>query len=153
AGTIVGAVVAPRLVKALGEARTAGLGALCLAGGLALAIGLPSVASYVVGIGVGGAALGLIFVAYGTAQQLYTPGRLIGRVGAAMGTLMTAAQTVSIAVGAAIVGVVDWRLMFGLTGLTALGCGLALALRPAAAPPVVASIADAPPADDVLLGD
>ena len=91
-----------------------------------------------------GASLGLMFVAFGTAQQLYTPGRLTGRVGAAMGTLMSLSQTISIAIGAIVVGFVDWRLMFGLTALTGLVCGLVLSLRPAPTPAVVASIADSP---------
>jgi len=44
-----------------------------------------------------------------------------------------------------IVGVLDYRLMFGVTAATALACGLAVVLRPAAAPEVVASVADREP--------
>jgi MFS family permease len=146
AGTIVGAVLAPNAVRALGEARTAGAGAIGVALGLTVCIAMPSVPSFVVGLIVIGASLGFIFVAYGTAQQLYTPGRLAGRVGAAMGTLMSFAQTVSIAVGAVIVGFVDWRLMFGLTAATGVACGLVVVMRPASTPAVVASIADQPTA-------
>ena len=36
----------------------------------------------------------------------------------------------------------DWRLMFGLTALTGLACGLVLWLHPAPTPAIVASIAD-----------
>ena len=144
AGTIVGAVIAPRVVRTLGEARTTGAGALVLALGMTVGIVAPSIASFVVGMTLFGAALGTMFVAFGTARQLYTPSRLAGRVGAAMGTLMSLAQTVSIAVGAAIVGIVDWRLMFGLPAATAVACGLWVLARPAPAPAIVASIADAP---------
>jgi MFS family permease len=145
AGTIAGAVVASMLVKSIGEARTAGAGALGLAAGLLAAVAVPSIGSFVVGLFVVGASLGLMLVAFGTAEQLYTPGRLAGRVGAAMGTLMTLAQTISIAVGAAVVAFVDWRLMFGLTAATAIACGVVLALRPAPTPAIAASIADAEP--------
>ncbi|HEU0239655.1 MAG TPA: MFS transporter [Micromonosporaceae bacterium] len=148
AGTIVGAVFAPKVVRKFGEARTTGIGSVVLAVGMVLGILLPTVASFVIAMVLFGAALGLIFVAFGTAQQLYTPGRLAGRVGAAMGTLMSIAQTASIAIGAVIVGVVDWRLMFALPAVTAFGCGLSVLVRPAAAPAVVASLADsAVPAD------
>src|SRR5262249_46674893 len=67
-------------------------------------------------------------------------------VGAAMGTLMSFAQTISIAVGAAVVAFVDWRLMFGLTAATAVACGGVLALRPAPTPAIAASLADTGPA-------
>lgn len=146
AGTIAGAVVAPRLIRALGEARTTGLGALAAAFGLGLAVARPTVVVFAAAMLVAGAALGLMMVAFGTAQQLYTPGRLAGRVAAAMGTLLSLAQTVSIAAGAAIVSYLDWRAMLGLPALTALACGCALTLRPASAPAVAASAADGPAA-------
>jgi MFS family permease len=144
AGTIVGAMLASKAVRAIGEARTTGVGSIGAGLGMAVGIVAPSVPTFLTGMFVCGASLGLMFVAFGTAQQLYTPGRLTGRVGAAMGTLMSLSQTISIAVGATIVGFVDWRLMFGLTALTGLVCGLVLSLRPAPTPAVVASIADHP---------
>ncbi|HEY9483137.1 MAG TPA: MFS transporter [Micromonosporaceae bacterium] len=144
AGTIAGAVLASKAVKAIGEARTTGVGAIGAGVGMALAIVAPSVPTFLVGMFVCGASLGLMFVAFGTAQQLYTPGRLTGRVSAAMGTLMSLSQTISIAVGAIVVAFIDWRLMFALTALTGLVCGLVLSLRPAPTPAVVASIADDP---------
>ena len=144
AGTIAGAVLASKVVKAIGEARTTGIGAIGAGVGLALGIVAPSVPTFLIGMFVCGASLGLMFVAFGTAQQLYTPGRLTGRVGAAMGTLMSLSQTISIAIGATVVAFIDWRLMFGLTALTGLVCGLVLSLRPAPTPAIVASIADEP---------
>lgn len=55
---------------------------------------------------------------------------------------MSLSQTISIAVGAIVVAFIDWRLMFGLTALTGLVCGLVVSLRPAPTPAVVAAIAD-----------
>ncbi|HWB38509.1 MAG TPA: MFS transporter [Rugosimonospora sp.] len=144
AGTIAGALVAPRLIRALGEARTTGCGVFSVAAGLGLAVALPSVGVFLAAMLLTGAALGLVMVAFGTAQQLYTPGRLTGRVAAAMGTLLTLAQTVSIAAGAVLVSYVDWRVMLGLPALTALACGLVLTGRPAPTPQRVASTADEP---------
>ncbi|HZD99448.1 MAG TPA: MFS transporter [Micromonosporaceae bacterium] len=83
AGTIFGAVLASKVVKVLGEARTTGVGAIGAGVGMAFAIVAPSVPTFLIGMFVCGASLGLMFVAFGTAQQLYTPGRLTGRVGAA----------------------------------------------------------------------
>jgi MFS family permease len=148
AGTIAGAVLASKVVKAIGEARTTGIGAIGAGIGLALGIVVPSVATFLIGMFVCGASLGLMFVAFGTAQQLYTPGRLTGRVAAAMGTLMSLSQTISIAIGAIVVAFIDWRLMFGLTALTGLICGLTLILRPAPTPAIVTSIADQPMAEE-----
>lgn len=145
AGTVVGAMAASVLVKRLGAARCAGTGLLAAAAGLGLVIGPASVATFATGLVVCGTALGLIFVAFGTATQLYVPSRLTGRVGAAMGTLMSLFQSVSIAAGAAIVGVLDYRLMFGVTAATGLACGLAMVLRPAPVPEVAASVADREP--------
>lgn len=142
AGTIVGSIVASVLVKRLGVARSVGAGLLGTAVGLGLVVVPPSVATFAAGLVVFGASLGLLFVAFGTAQQLYVPSRLTGRVGAAMGTLMSLSQSVSIAAGAAIVAVLDYRLMFGVTAATSLVCGLVTVLRPAPAPSVVASVAD-----------
>jgi MFS family permease len=150
AGTIAGAVVASVLVKRLGAARGAGIGLFGAAVGLGMVVVRPSVPTFAAGLAVFGASIGLIFVAYGTAQQLYVPARLTGRVGAAMGTLWTLSQSVSIAAGAAVVAVLDWRLMFGISAATAVGCGLVMVMRPAPAPAVQASVADAPAADQVM---
>lgn len=148
-GTIVGAIAASVVVKRLGSGRSTGIGLFGAAVGLGTVIVRPSVPTFAAGLAVFGASIALIFVAFGTAQQLYVPSRLIGRVGAAIGTLLTLSQSISIAVGAAVVAVLDWRLMFGISAATAVACGLVMALRPAPAPEVQASVADTPTGEQV----
>lgn len=61
-----------------------------------------------------GAGLPLIIVAYNTLLQRQTPGRLMGRVSTATEVLITTPQALSIALGALLVSVLDYRLIFVL---------------------------------------
>lgn len=63
---------------------------------------------------------------------------------AAVGMAGDLAQSFSIAMGAVLIGVVDHRIMYVLMGAAGAACAVAVLLRPPAAPPVVASLADGP---------
>ena len=78
----------------------------------------------VLAIVISGAGIPLILIAIDTAIQRYTPNELQGRVGTALEVSLSVPQTMSIAVGAALVAVVDYRLLLVVTGLGSLGCGL-----------------------------
>ncbi|HKE52954.1 MAG TPA: MFS transporter [Actinomycetes bacterium] len=127
---------------------SAGLG-LFATGALALITeDLPIV---VLAIVISGAGLPLIVIAIDTAIQRFTPNELQGRVGTAIEVSLSVPQTMSIAVGAALVAVVDYRLLLLVTGLGTLGCGL-YALRlyrrhrePAAAEPPPEPVAASQP--------
>ena len=141
AGSLAGALAAAWLAGRLGEARTAGTGFVLVAAAAALAT-TTSLPMYLAGAALLGFALPVIFVALSTATQLYTPSRLQGRVSAAADTLMTATQTASIALGAALVGVVDYRLLFAAILAMATISGITLLAKPVDAPAIVASVAD-----------
>ncbi|MFC7720957.1 hypothetical protein [Nonomuraea recticatena] len=52
-------------------------------------------------------------------------------------------QSVSITTGAALAGVVDYRVMYGVIVATGLACAAFIVLRPAPTPDVTPSVADA----------
>ncbi len=78
-----------------------------------------------------GAALPVVIVAFNTLLQRRTPSRLMGRVSASVEVLTTTPQALSIAVGALLVTLVDYRLMFAaMTAGTLLAAAyLGVALR------------------------
>jgi hypothetical protein len=65
-----------------------------------------------------GAALSLAFVGAVTLTQRRTPGPLMGRVSTTVDMLTTGPQAVSIAAGAILVSIVDYRLLLAVIGLT-----------------------------------
>ncbi len=70
-----------------------------------------------------------IAIAVDTLIQTRTPDHLRGRVGTAAEVAMSAPQTASIAAGAILLGLIDYRLIFAtVAGVTAL-CGLYALLR------------------------
>ncbi|WP_173265662.1 MFS transporter [Streptomyces pacificus] len=147
-GSVVGGVLAGLLVKRVGEARSSGAGYALVSAGLVLCVSQHT-ALFLVGAALIGTGLPFVAVAIGTASHLYAPARMQGRVNSAVSTLTDTAQTMSIAAGAALIVLVDYRVMYGAMALSAVACALAVALRPAAVPPVAPSVADEgpPPAD------
>ena len=91
----------------------------------------PSLWLVLVAIGTLGYALPPMMIAFGTLMQLRTPGRLMGRVSTANDVVLGTPQTISIAVGALLVSLLDYRLIFALmAGVTAAAAAyLAIALR------------------------
>ena len=113
-GAVLGGLVASRIVRRLGEPHAIVAGLLLLAlglGGIAVAVELWQL--FVV-IAVMGAGLPVLIVAYTTLMQKETPSRLMGRVSAATDVLVTTPQALSIAVGALLVSLLDYRLIFVL---------------------------------------
>ena len=66
-------------------------------------------------------------VGYVTAVQLRTPAALQGRVSSAADVLVGVPQTLSIALGAGLVGVVDYRALIVLMAAVTVACGAYLA--------------------------
>ena len=73
-----------------------------------------------------GVAVSWFAVGLGTAMQRLTPARLQGRVSAAGYVLTDIPQTVSIACGAALISVVDFRTLLGVLAAVTLACGVGL---------------------------
>ncbi len=122
-GSIVGGLTAALLVRRLGETRAVGLAfvtfALSSAGFAASSLTVVAPAAVL-----GGVAIPWLIVGFVTARQRLTPPRLPGRVSAVTILSMNGPQTVSIALGAALIGVVDYRLLIGVTSVVIAASGL-----------------------------
>ncbi|WP_425246569.1 MFS transporter [Streptomyces sp. NEAU-NA10] len=141
----VGLVSGPAL-RRLGERRFAA-GGIAL---LAVAVAARAVPSDPVALA-GSAAIGLglpcVLIAAFTAVQRETPGPLLGRVTATANTLVFTPNVIGLAVGAALVELVDHRLLLVLFGLALLATTAVLAQSTASASRTAArSPSDASPA-------
>ncbi|MFI7273265.1 MFS transporter [Streptomyces sp. NPDC049879] len=143
AGSAVAGLGAIVLIRRLGELGTAAVAYGLLAAGMLLCA-FPSLPVFLGGVVLIGMGVPLIAVSLGTAEHLYTPSRLQGRVGAAVGMVTDGAQSMSIAAGAALIGVVDHRVMYAAIAAVSLSCALAVTVRRPPAPAVVPSLADTP---------
>lgn len=132
-GAIAGGVTAARLMRRVGDVKLVGLGMALFALGefSFVSSSLPVV---LVGIAVAGAGIAWLIVGFATAIQLRSPARLQGRVAGAADTLVSTPQTVSIALGAALVTLLDYRLLVVFSCLVTLGCGAYLLSRRAIVP-------------------
>ncbi|HEU4567645.1 MAG TPA: MFS transporter, partial [Marmoricola sp.] len=148
-GAIAGGLTTSLWVRRIGEPATVAVGLLVLAlsagaVGLTSSLWVVAVAFLLVGY-----TLPMLFVAFMTLLQRRTPQRLMGRVSAAVETLLGAPQAISIAVGAGLVALIDFHLIFGIVGaVTAIGAGyLVVALRAEMghAVPALDEAAEAPP--------
>jgi MFS family permease len=141
AGSVVAGVTAAFLMRRAGAARTVGLALACFA--LAsLTYRTDSLALVLAGTVTDG--LGVVWLSVGlfTAMQRHTPSRLQGRVNGASTMLLITPQTASIAAGAALIGVVSYRLMLLVVAVVIGGCAAWLLARPA--PPPVEAEAEVP---------
>ena len=130
-GAIAGGLTASRIVRRCGEAGTLAVSLGLLAVGAAVMALAPSLWLVFLAVVTFGYALPPMMIAFGTLMQLRTPGRLMGRVSTANDVVLGTPQTVSIAVGALLVSLLDYRLIFAImAGVTAAAAAyLAIALR------------------------
>lgn len=115
-GSILGGLTAARLIRRLGETRTVGLALVAFA---VSSLGFAGTAMDVVGPAavLGGVAIPWLIVGFVTARQRYTPAHLQGRVSAVTVLSMNGPQTVSIALGAVLISLVDYRLLIAITAV------------------------------------
>lgn len=146
-GALAGGLLASRLIRAIGEPRSIMLGLAVLSAGVGAVAAATEVWQLLAAAAVLGSGIPVMIVAYNTLLQKQTPSRLMGRVSTATEVLITTPQALSIAVGALLVTLVDYRLIF-----TLMSAGTAVAavylltmlhgrLVPAAVPPVVTEAA------------
>ncbi|MCK1813950.1 MFS transporter [Streptomyces sp. XM4011] len=147
AGSVLGGILAGLLVKRVGEFRGSAAGYGLIAVGLVLCV-WRELPLFVLGSMLVGVGLPFLMVALSTALHLYAPARMQGRVNAAVSSVCDLFQTLSIAAGAALIGLIDYRIMYALMGVAALMCAMSLLMRRIAAPQVSHSVADAPDAPD-----
>src|SRR5205085_1353731 len=100
----------PRILRRVGDVRIVGIGMTLFALG-DLSFVSSKLLLVAVGIAVAGAGISWVIVGIGSALQLRTPLRLQGRVASAAELVISTPQTLSIALGAALVAIVDYRLL------------------------------------------
>jgi MFS family permease len=110
-GSIVGGLTAAWMLRRAGDVRIVGMG-LGLFGIGDLLLIVPSLAIVPLGFTVAGVGIMWAVVGFTTALQIRTPLAIQGRVSAAADISLNIAQTVSIAAGAALSTVVDYRILF-----------------------------------------
>ena len=137
-GSIAGGVTAAALVRRIGDLRSVGIG-LGLFGLGDLLLVVPSLPVVMVGFAIAGVGLTWAIVGYTTALQIRTPLLIQGRVSAAAEISLSVAQTVSIATGAALSTVVDYRILLAaMAGVIAVSTAYLLTRRE---PPIQAEVA------------
>jgi MFS family permease len=124
AGSIFGGVVAGPLMRRMPDRVFAAAGAGLFAVGVAVRA-VPSTAVVLAGSAAIGVGLPGVIVAAMTAVQRETPGRLVGRVAAAAGTVVFAPTALGGLVGAGLIALFDHRLLlaaFGAAGMVTAAC-------------------------------
>jgi MFS family permease len=127
-GAIAGGLTAAPALRRIGDVRLAGIGMAGFAIGdfTFISSNLPLIA---VGIMVAGFGISWLIVGLMTAVQVRTPLRLQGRVSSAADVLISTPQTISIAVGAALIAVVDYRVLVVVEAVAVALCAAYLLTR------------------------
>jgi MFS family permease len=107
-GAILGGLTAARLMQRVGDLRLSGIGIALFGLGDCLWL-VPSEPIVLAATAVAGVGIVWAIVALATAYQRRSPSHVQGRVSAAANMLFSLPQTISIAVGAALITVVDYR--------------------------------------------
>ncbi len=127
-GAIAGGLTVTRVMRRFGDARTVALG-LALFGLGYVPLASSALVAVMIGFIVAGAGLPWAAVGFGTAIQQRTPARLQGRAYSAANSIVSAPQTLSIAVGAVLSTVVDYRFLIGIVTSVTLACAAFLITR------------------------
>jgi MFS family permease len=112
AGAIIGGITAGPVLKRTNEGALFGLGCVMFTICSLLLI-VPTIPTVMIGVVIVGASLPWILVGLFTLTQRRTPLAIQGRVYSAFDTLIGVPQTVSIAAGAGLIALVDYRLLLG----------------------------------------
>ena len=136
-GAVAGAACAATLIRRIGEIPLAGLGMLVFSLGTTL-LTSGTLVVVLAGIVLFGAGIPGIIVAVFTLLQRTTPGSLQGRVYSAVEVLVGTPQTLSIAVGAAAVAFIDYRVLLLVEAVVVAAAGAWLLTR--RQQPVTASV-------------
>jgi hypothetical protein len=133
AGSVAAGIALPALLRRIGTARMIGLSLAWFTLGCAAYLS-DSAALVLAGAFADGAGLVWLVAVTGTAIQRYTPPRLQGRAQAAWTMVVVTPQTASIAVGAALISYLSYRVML-LAVIAVVGvCAMAILIHPAPDP-------------------
>jgi MFS family permease len=136
-GSIAGGVTAAAVIRRVGDVRGVGIG-LGLFGLGDLLLVVSSLPVVLVGFFIAGVGIIWAIVAFTTALQLRTPLAIQGRVSSAADLSLSVAQTTSIATGAALSTVVDYRIL--LVAMAAVVAASAVYLVTRREPPIPAEV-------------
>lgn len=125
-GSVLGGITAAGLIHRLGERSVVPIGLGALEAALAVYI-VPNVAvaagcAFVVGLSIPWFVVGFV-----TLRQRLTPPRLQGRVASATSMALNGPQTLGTAMGATLIGIVDYRVLMLVMGATVASCAVAIA--------------------------
>jgi MFS family permease len=121
-GVLIGALLAGRIMRHLGEIAAAAIGILTF--GIAIAIATdPVVYLALIAMPFAGIGNAVSAVAFNTLLQRRTPDSLMGRASAAADMVIGGAATLSMALGATLAAVVDYRLVFAVISVVVLVTG------------------------------
>jgi MFS family permease len=127
-GSVLGGLTAAAVIARVGERGAMAIGLVLLGIALAFdAIGSTTVviaSEVVVGI-----VIPWVIVAFTTLRQRVTPPELQGRVSSATNVALNGPQTVGTAVGAALIAVVDYRVLIVSMGVVIAACAVPIAAR------------------------
>ncbi|WP_433529789.1 MFS transporter [Micromonospora sp. CA-263727] len=121
-GGLVGGLCSAAVLRRVGELGTLAAG-VAFFGPAALALAYPNLWLGFAAVLMAGVSLPLTLVGLHTLIQRRTPPELTGRVAAAAEAAIRCPQAFSIGVGALVVGVLDYRLVFALVGVATLLAG------------------------------
>jgi MFS family permease len=110
-GGLTGGLLAARIVRRLGEVGATAMGVLLFAVGFGL-FAFPNIWLGFASAIIAGAGIPIAIVALNTLMQRMTPHAVLGRVAAASEAVIGTPQTLSIILGAVLVTLVDYRLLF-----------------------------------------
>jgi MFS family permease len=127
-GAIAGGLTAAWALRRFGDVRLVGTGMGLFALGDSSFV-THSLTLIAVGFAVAGFGIGWLIVGFGTSVQLRTPARLQGRVASAADVMVSTPQTVSIALGATLVTVVDYRALVVVMAVVVTACAAYLLSR------------------------
>jgi MFS family permease len=136
-GSVAGGLTAARLLRRIGDVRLTGLGLALFAVGDAFFL-VPHMATVLAGAVLAGVGIVWAIVALATAYQQRSPQSVQGRVNAAANMLFSVPQTISIAVGAALITIVDYRVEVVAMGAVVLVAAAYLLTRREAEPVEIA---------------
>jgi MFS family permease len=127
-GSVLGGLTAAAVITRVGERGAMAIGLVLL--GIALAFdAIGSTTVVIVSEVVVGIVIPWVIVAFTTLRQRVTPPELQGRVSSATNMALNGPQTVGTAVGAALIAVVDYRVLIVSMGMVIAACAAPIAAR------------------------
>ncbi|MET7279594.1 MFS transporter [Kribbella sp. NPDC005582] len=127
-GALLGGLTATWWVRRIGEVGAFAVGALALAASLAVIAATENLTVFLIDVPLLGYAIPLIIVSFMTLIQRRTPLRLMGRVSTAAEVVMGSPQAISLALGAMLVSLISYHVIFAMMAVVITGAVVYLAV-------------------------